>query len=232
MFNSDGQRKDFPLKEGKLTVGRKNTCGLRIPLSSVSREHFRIEQEDDALKLRDLGSSNGTFYNGERVQEAELQPGDQIRVGPVTFIVVIDGKPEQLEPVRTVLPSSAGGEVESGEPAQPPAEPVPEREPEPQPAASPAAQPEAPAAQAPADASDQTPEQPEAIESADEMPAKVEDESRTPTVDFDEDEEDPIAALEALAAAGSDEDDEEPIPFIEDEDEDEQEQSGQRQRSQ
>lgn len=226
MFNSDGQRKDFPIKGGSLTVGRKNTCGLRIPLSSVSREHFRIEQDGDQLVLRDLGSSNGTFYNGERVQEADLGAGDQIKVGPVTFIVTVDGEPAEIEPVRTVLPAERGreaGEVEAGEPEAASSEAVASAE---------------PAESAPAEAPAPTPaavaEQPEAIEPADEMPSDVEEESHSPTVDFDEDEEDdPIAALEALAAA-TDEDDDEPIPFIEDEeqDEDEEQPSSRRGRSQ
>lgn len=244
MFNSDGQRKDFPLKEGSLTIGRKNTCGLRIPLSSVSREHFRIEQEGQTLTLRDLGSSNGTFYNDERVQEAELQPGDQIRVGPVTFIVSINGQPEDIEPVRTVLPASASGEVESAEPGEPANSPAAEAAVEPAPAEPASSEANAPATAASEPQGEQPaahaqhakpdkPAKPKAIEPADEMPATAEDESRTPTADFDEDDpEDPIAALEALAAASDDEDDDEPIPFTEDEDEDEQEQPGQRQRSQ
>jgi len=235
MFNSDGQRKDFPIRKGVLTVGRKNTCGLRIPLSSVSREHFRIEQEDQKLILRDLGSSNGTFYNDQRVQEAELNAGDTIRVGPVTFIVVIDGRPAEIEPIRTVL-AEGSGQVSAGVEQPPATEPTPSPAPKPAPEAeagrSPEPTPEP--AEAPAPAADAAPaaEKPEAIEQSDEMPSAVEEENHTPTVNLDEEEEeDPIAALEALAAATGDDDDE-PIPFIDDEDEDEEEQSSNRQRSQ
>ena len=112
MFKSNGDRKDFPLVKPKVVVGRKNTCDLRIPLPSVSRQHFAIEQDGDAVTLRDLGSSNGTFYNDERVMEAELSAGDQVKVGPVVFVVVIDGVPAEVDPVKTVLPGeqSAGGE--------------------------------------------------------------------------------------------------------------------------
>ena len=108
MFKADGERKDFPLRSPATVVGRKNTCDLRIPLSAVSRQHFKVELEGDTLMLRDLGSSNGTFYNGDRVLEAELSAGDQVRVGPVTFIVVVDGEPSDIEPVKTVLPESTG----------------------------------------------------------------------------------------------------------------------------
>ncbi len=103
MFKADGSRKDFPLIKPKVVVGRKNTCDLRIPLPSVSRQHFAIEREGETVTLRDLGSSNGTFYNDERVMEAELSAGDQVKVGPVTFVVVIDGEPAEIDPVRTVL---------------------------------------------------------------------------------------------------------------------------------
>ncbi len=192
MFKADGERKEFPLNQSETVVGRKNTCDLRIPLSSVSRQHFKIEREGDALTLRDLGSSNGTFYNDDRVLEAELQAGDRIRVGPVTFTVVIDGEPSDIDPVTTVLTDDAGG-----------AEPEPE----------------------PAVASGAEPQMPKAIDTGQEMPAQVEDEPHSPTVeieDQDDEEIDPIAALEAMTHGDGDDDDsgDAPIPLLDDEDED------------
>lgn len=191
MFKADGERKDFPLHKDTVVVGRKNTCGLRIPLSAVSRQHFQIEKTDDTLTLRDLGSSNGTYLNDERTMEAELAAGDQIRVGPVTFIVVIDGKPEEVEPITTVLPEDTG-EIEA--PAVRGEEPE-----EPEEAEAPVPVPVA-----------QAQDEPEQIVEP------VEEESHTPTVDIDE--EDPIAALEALAASGND--DEDAIPLLDDDEED------------
>lgn len=103
MFKADGTRRDFPLRAGTLVVGRKNSCELRIPLSSVSRQHCELAVEGDEIKLRDLGSSNGTYHNSIRVQEATLAAGDEIVVGPVVFTLVVDGVPEKIEPVRTIL---------------------------------------------------------------------------------------------------------------------------------
>lgn len=103
MFKSDGKRQNFPLNKSKVIVGRKNNCDLRIPLSSVSRQHCEINLEEDQATIKDLGSSNGTFHNGNRIQESQLQPGDEITIGPVVFTVVIDGQPEQIEPVRTLI---------------------------------------------------------------------------------------------------------------------------------
>lgn len=107
MFKADGSRRDFPLREGSLVVGRKNSCELRIPLSSVSRQHCEITLEGETVKLRDLGSSNGTYHNSIRVQEAELAAGDEVVVGPVVFTLVIDGVPSEINPVRTILGGSS-----------------------------------------------------------------------------------------------------------------------------
>lgn len=115
MFKADGTRRDFPCKGDKLVVGRKANCDLRIPLTSVSRQHCEISINGESAKVRDLGSSNGTFRNSERVQEAELAAGDQLVVGPVVFTVVLDGKPENVKPVRTILEAEA--EESPSEPA-------------------------------------------------------------------------------------------------------------------
>ena len=58
--------------------------------------------------MRDLGSSNGTFLNRLRIEESRLEPGDEIKVGPVIFKVQIDGQPERIEPVKTMVGRAAG----------------------------------------------------------------------------------------------------------------------------
>lgn len=118
MFKADGSRRDFPVVKPRIIVGRTNGCDLRIPLSSVSRQHCEFRLDGDQFTLRDLGSSNGTFRNNTRIaSETLLQPGDEIVIGPVVFTVVIDGKPATIDPVRTVLDrnraSVNGGQSES-----------------------------------------------------------------------------------------------------------------------
>ncbi|MEM1108651.1 MAG: FHA domain-containing protein [Planctomycetota bacterium] len=125
MFKADGTRRDFALRSGSLVVGRKNSCELRIPLSSVSRQHCEITLDGDSVKLRDLGSSNGTYHNSIRVQEAELAAGDEVVVGPVVFTLVIDGVPSEINPVRTIL--SAASSQDSGA-TMPPDQPLAARE--------------------------------------------------------------------------------------------------------
>jgi len=103
MFKQDGQRRDFDIKKEATTIGRNTDCDFQIPLSVVSRRHCQIVAKGNSLTIRDLGSSNGTFVNGKRVQEATLSAGDTIVVGPVTFTVVIDGSPSDVNAVRTVV---------------------------------------------------------------------------------------------------------------------------------
>ncbi|MEI7766381.1 MAG: FHA domain-containing protein [Phycisphaerae bacterium] len=103
MFKSDGQRRELVIRHSNMLIGRHTDCHLQIPLAQVSRKHCQVLVDDESVSVKDLGSSNGTFVNGSRVQAAELQPGDQLVVGPVIFTVVIDGKPEEISPIRTII---------------------------------------------------------------------------------------------------------------------------------
>jgi len=108
MFKKDGARRDFSLSKARSVIGRINTCDLRIPLSAVSRNHCEIDAERGTVKLRDLGSSNGTFHNGTRIRgEVALNPGDRIQVGPVIFTLVIDGVPAKLNASDTLMAADA-----------------------------------------------------------------------------------------------------------------------------
>jgi len=92
MTKSDGSSAEFPLNRQRTVIGRTNTCDLRIPVGSVSREHCEIVLVDGGAVVRDLGSSNGTYHNDIRVQEANLEAGDELTVGPVRFSVRINGE--------------------------------------------------------------------------------------------------------------------------------------------
>lgn len=117
MFKADGNRRDFSLTKDRVIVGRKANCDLRIPLTSVSRQHCELRVEGEQIKLRDLGSSNGTFHNSIRVQEAVLSAGDEVVIGPVVFTVVVDGQPDDIKPVRTII--GGAGEDTSPSPTMP-----------------------------------------------------------------------------------------------------------------
>jgi pSer/pThr/pTyr-binding forkhead associated (FHA) protein len=111
MFRADGERRSFSIARDMTVIGRREDCDLRIPLGDVSRKHCRIVRDGDMLKLEDLGSSNGTFLNAHRVQEALLSPGDSIQVGPVVFVLQVDGEPDddELSPVMMNVAAATGG---------------------------------------------------------------------------------------------------------------------------
>jgi pSer/pThr/pTyr-binding forkhead associated (FHA) protein len=66
-----------------------------------------LSQNKEALKIRDLDSRNGTFLNGKRIDEEALKAGDYIKIGPLTFLLQIDGKPEEIVPPQQAKPKPA-----------------------------------------------------------------------------------------------------------------------------
>ena len=77
----------FPL-QGKLLVGRDAACDIVVPSSHVSRRHAEFSIRAGAPWVHDLGSSNGTFVNGKRVDEAQLATGDEVRCDALRFRVL------------------------------------------------------------------------------------------------------------------------------------------------
>ena len=61
-------------------------------------------------KVKDLGSSNGTYINNGRVEEAPLQAGDRLAVGPIVFTVQVDGMPSEIAPCEAPAAAVAGGD--------------------------------------------------------------------------------------------------------------------------
>lgn len=72
----------IPLEDGIVRVGRSHAADLRLDELSVSRRHAILEVGAEPRILDDR-SSNGTFLNGKRVEQATLRNGDEIAVGRV-----------------------------------------------------------------------------------------------------------------------------------------------------
>jgi two-component system cell cycle response regulator len=72
--------------ENKTVIGRGPKVTLRLNDDGVSREHCELAVDGDRVILRDLGSTNGTFCNGERVERRELVDGDKIMVGSTSIL--------------------------------------------------------------------------------------------------------------------------------------------------
>ena len=112
MFRSTGERRSFSVTRDVTVIGRREDCDLIIPLGEVSRKHCRLVKDGDLLKVEDLGSANGTYLNGQRVQESLLAPGDTVQVGPVVFVLQMDGVPADDE-LRPVIAESASAGSEA-----------------------------------------------------------------------------------------------------------------------
>jgi pSer/pThr/pTyr-binding forkhead associated (FHA) protein len=98
LFTKNGTQRVIPLSSEITVIGRRHDCDLRIPLMPVSRRHCQLSKNNDDLKIRDLNSSSGTFLNGKKINEGTVQAGDYIMIGPLTFQLQIDGKPEKISP--------------------------------------------------------------------------------------------------------------------------------------
>jgi DNA-binding winged helix-turn-helix (wHTH) protein len=86
-----GERQ-IPLHEGENVLGRGSEAAVRIDLGRVSRLHARILVEGRMAVIEDLGSKNGTFHRGRRLEApAELADGDEIGVGPVMLLFRVAG---------------------------------------------------------------------------------------------------------------------------------------------
>ena len=66
----------------ELIVGRDESCDIRIEAINVSREHCAIERNGEGLVLRDLGSSGGTYCDGQRIDQVKVHDGMEVVVGP------------------------------------------------------------------------------------------------------------------------------------------------------
>jgi pSer/pThr/pTyr-binding forkhead associated (FHA) protein len=112
-------------------VGRREECDVRIDHKSVSKMHCVIVKTDGLLLVRDLGSTNGTRVNGQRIRRAALLPNDQVSIasckyrvqlGPDEPPVISEEQTQHLEPKEVAElmrkanqpPADGSGEMPAG----------------------------------------------------------------------------------------------------------------------
>ncbi len=89
----------LPVTGPKFFIGRAPGCHLRPASDRVSRHHCAILTTNDAVTVRDFGSTNGTLVNGEKIRgERELKDGDRLTVGPLEFEVRFAAETAKQEP--------------------------------------------------------------------------------------------------------------------------------------
>ena len=83
VFNLDRVQLDGILK---LTIGRDPQSNLHLDTPAVSWHHAVVARSGAGHTIQDLGSTNGTYLNGQRVRQAPLRPGDSVQIGPYKLV--------------------------------------------------------------------------------------------------------------------------------------------------
>lgn len=93
----DREIKRINLSKTETTIGRDPDCDMFIDNIGVSRNHSKIVYQGGRFLLRDNGSSNGTFLNGNQVDEADINDGDEVQLGKYKVVFsTAGGMPEHL----------------------------------------------------------------------------------------------------------------------------------------
>lgn len=100
--------KSIPVPVKQFLIGREQDCHLRPNSDLISRHHCVFSIDEFSVRLRDLGSTNGTYVNGSRIESpVTLKSGDRISVGKLSFEIVIrQGAPKSSESIPTPPVSS------------------------------------------------------------------------------------------------------------------------------
>lgn len=91
----------YNLADGPISIGRDANNAIRLHDTEVSRRHAEIRRHGDDCQLTDLSSSNGSFVNGDRVDQCDLQSGDQVLIGR-TLMLYTAGDPVKAADVSGV----------------------------------------------------------------------------------------------------------------------------------
>ena len=82
----------YLLENERTTTGRRPDSDVFLDDVTVSRNHARIERRGDSFFVQDDGSLNGTYVNGERVEETKLASGDEIQIGMFKLVFFAAGE--------------------------------------------------------------------------------------------------------------------------------------------
>lgn len=124
---SNGQ--NFELDQTEMSVGRTTGNTIQLDDSQVSSKHAVITHAGGGYILKDVGSTNGTFVNGERLEVQApytLQPGDEIRMGSLTLTVIGEAPGRQgTEPGTEIMGATISADIASSPAPTPPPAPMP-----------------------------------------------------------------------------------------------------------
>ena len=116
ILNQGMTGRTFEVNVERTTVGRVEDNTFQIADASVSSHHAEIILRGPELLIKDIGSTNGTFINGEKISEATLLPGQTLRFGQVE-LKIDDGQPVSAPapaPVGASAPAPAAPKKQDG----------------------------------------------------------------------------------------------------------------------
>jgi predicted component of type VI protein secretion system len=169
------------------TIGREG-CDITLGDPDVSRRHAEIQISNGDILINDLGSTNGTFVNGERIDRPRsLRDGDEVRIGAVVWRLRAPAGATRIAGTMDAAEAAAPATPSQATTVRPAAEPAPEpatTEQQPAPAASEPATPAAPEPAAPAAAPVAAADQPTAHSPAAAPPPSAKSRGDVPRPDF------------------------------------------------
>jgi pSer/pThr/pTyr-binding forkhead associated (FHA) protein len=121
--------------QAKLVIGREEDCHLRPDSEFISRHHCALLLDDYTLRIRDLGSKNGTFVNGRRVGAGDtiLLQDDVVSIGEMTLLIDFNQSHATKQPFASPLsPAMEGTGIYEGHTERASVEPAPPSTPAPQ----------------------------------------------------------------------------------------------------
>jgi ABC transport system ATP-binding/permease protein len=115
------ETREILLSQSEFLIGRGADCDLRLRAPRVSRHHCLIRTQAGAVTLSDLGSSNGTFINGQRLtSQTALKSGDLVQVGDFSFVVEVGEGPSEPRPPKAADSMARTVKLSAPPPPQPP----------------------------------------------------------------------------------------------------------------
>lgn len=103
LYYKDGFMRKFPLDKPLVLIGRDQDCDLVIDEPYVSRKHLEIEVNADRVLIRDLQSTNGTYFDGKAIESAELKIGDSFSFKGLDFFLQ-KGSLDEFAPAQELIP--------------------------------------------------------------------------------------------------------------------------------
>src|SRR5262245_27880441 len=85
--SGDRQGEEIPLPEGTLVIGRRADSGLVLKDGSVSGRHAELHVQGNEVEVVDLGSTNGTRIDGQKIERAHLSTGEAVVFGSVRVVL-------------------------------------------------------------------------------------------------------------------------------------------------